>query len=262
MFPLKPLQNLPLHPNTIRLIEARIIGDSTKQKYVTPLYRLIYQYETSRTVTAKNKTIERIIYETYFHWLNEIPAHLQSFQKRSDEIYRNWPVEKDFTLKQNANMSPLREAWIKNKAEAIPMTLEYMVSRNPDCPVMLFEPIFEQFHYLMCHPELHHRKIRKSSRIPLLLVPMNVLGQDIPDSRIRNLLKGKINDVYNLLAIDNPVLSTDVAVQLLSILNKDHATTTIDSTIQRHIIRRYKTACQFSYISNLSDNKLSFEQVM
>ncbi|SMN21653.1 similar to Saccharomyces cerevisiae YLR091W GEP5 Protein of unknown function, required for mitochondrial genome maintenance [Maudiozyma saulgeensis] len=239
---LRALRNIPLHASTTRLIEQRVLlNPHANQDEKLQLYELIKNFNVARKTTQKNKAIEQLIYTTYFKWKNTVPNYLKVFETRYTDLHNDWPIDKDSEHVNDKKVPLLRDLWLRNDHKAIQYTLEHMLRQNPNCPTDMFEPIFEQFHFIMSKPQLQRRKLGKTARVPILLLPMNVLGSDIPDCRAENLLKNQINEIKSILTVDNPILSPDVAQELLNLSNNH------DHTMNRQINRRYRMVLRYGY---------------
>ena len=239
---LKALRGLPLHPDTITLIERNILSNpKTKPEYQLQLHQLLERYESARKITTKNKTIEQIIYTSYFQWFNTVPPYLKVFETRYDDLHNYWPIDKDSEHIHDRKVPMLRDLWLKNDDRAVDYTLEYMLKQDSCCPTDIFEPIFGQFQFIMKNPQIQRRKIGKTSRIPILLLPLNVLGEDIAACRSNNLLRRQINEVRRILVVDNPILDANVAEQLLQLSNN------YDRSMERKVSRRYYLTSKLGY---------------
>jgi len=239
---LQALRNIPLHASTTALIEKRILlNQHATENEKLRLHELVKRFTIARKTTQKNKAAEELIYMTYFHWTNTVPAYLKVFETRYDDLLNYWPIDKDSEHLIDKNVPILRDLWLRYDSQAIQLTLDHMSKQDPNCPIDMFKPIFEQFQFLMSEPQLQRRKLGKTARVPALLLPMNVLGKDIPSCRANNLLKEQINDVKTILTIDNPILAPDVAQDLLNLSNN------YDHTMNRKISRRYRLVSKYGY---------------
>lgn len=239
---LRALRGFPLHPDTAALIERNILlNTKARPEYQLELHKLLERYENAKKITTKNKAVEQIIYLSYFQWFNTVPSYLRVFETRYNDLHNYWPVDRDSDHIRDRRVPMLRDLWLRNDDRATDYTLEYMMKQDSSCPTDIFKPIFQQFQFIMQNPQVQRRKIGKTARIPILLLPMDVLGRDIAACRSNNLLKRQINEVRRILLVDNPILAPDVAEQLIHLSNNS------DGTMGRKISRRYYLTSKFGY---------------
>lgn len=239
---LKALRGLPLHADTTALIERNILlNPKARPEHRLELHKILERYGKAYKTTSKNKAVEQIIYSSYFHWFNTIPSYLKVFETRYDDLHNYWPIDKDSDHIHDRKVPMLRDLWLRNDERASDYTLEYMIKQDSNCPTDIFQPIFEQFQFVMQNPQIQRRKIGKTARVPILLLPMNVLGKDIAACRSNNLLQRQINEIRRVLLVDNPILAPDVAEQLLQLSNN------YDRSMKRKMSRRYYLTSKFGY---------------
>ncbi|CCF56571.1 hypothetical protein KAFR_0B02740 [Kazachstania africana CBS 2517] len=214
------IEGLPLHQKTLLQLQDTL---KRNDALAIPLLRDVVSYET----TGKSKFLESIIYRLYFQWLNEVPSHLKPLLNQYEHLKSNWPIERHIKFK---NAEPeaisLRNAWMRNKATAVDLSTSDGV----------IKPILNHFRYLRVNED---RLCKKKVGLPILEVPLNVFGTEIPECRVNNLLKKRIAHVKKSLLEDNPMLSPKLEDTLHSIIN--------DSKNTRALKRVYLRSCSRAY---------------
>ncbi|QLL32020.1 hypothetical protein HG536_0C01880 [Torulaspora globosa] len=243
------LDRLPLHKKSLEVLEAKLKSQPSKQ-FMLSLARLISDYEKSRGRAAvERRQLESLIYHTHFVWSTPRPAHLQLFRKHYTEVVAFWPYEHHRAIlsMKKPKTTSLRYRWDDSSAAVLSM-MRY--TRNPWCDQephgggltslqreLLFNAIFAHYLFLKQNPRLC--KNGRKLPIPIVEIPMRPLGNDIAAVRIKNLFKRKVSSIYNILAVDNPMLSRESEALLCSIIQ--------DSPTRKQA-RLYQAACRRAYV--------------
>ena len=173
----------------------------------------------------------------------------------------------------------LRDLWQKLDVDSVDITIDRMLARcaseSPselDRVEAVFRPIFE--HYMFAIGGSGEEDVRNgkkgkrgvkskskgrkqqlsSSMVPVYGVPLNVHGQSIPECRVRNQLRKKIDEVGKFLLYEDPALSGVCETMLREVFD--------DPRLTRALRRRYKVACDGAYRIAVRDGKsIQFENV-
>ncbi|CCD23236.1 Gep5p NDAI_0B02010 [Naumovozyma dairenensis CBS 421] len=260
---LSSLQNLPLHSNTLAQLERKCLTRNIKatKSFKIPLLTLINSYEKAQASgqsKLSNKTLESIIYHTYFEWTNDLASHLKPFQRQYSTLLTFWPHiyhSKIDSKKNSIILTWNKSSNSKNMLRELLSHLNYtqsLVPQKKDFQV-IFKKIYQHYIFLSLNPSLCSNGKRLPS--PIVEIPMNAMGYDIPKKRINNLLRSKIARTWNYLAITNPILNLENEAQLDEIINGSSA---IKS---RQLRKLYRRACSNSYvIKNEDDNNIEFQK--
>lgn len=255
----RSLETLPLHRKSLELLETKLKSQPSKQ-FTLSLARLVSDYESSRGRPAvERRQLESLVYHTHFVWSASLPAHLRLFCKHYTEVVAFWPYEHHRAIlsMKRPKMTSLRYRWEDSSAAVLSM-MRY--TRNPWCDQeprgggltslqreLLFNGIFAHYLFLKQNPRLC--KNGRKLPIPIVEIPMRPLGNDIAAVRIKNLFKRKVSSVYNILAVDNPILSRESEALLHSIIQ--------DSPTRKQA-RLYQAACRRAYVME-NDHEPDYE---
>ncbi|QLG74557.1 hypothetical protein HG535_0G04400 [Zygotorulaspora mrakii] len=280
-FLINSLDRLPLHRETLSLLESRLKDDKTNRDMLVSMSDLVLQYERAahRSIgSEKKKALESLIHHVYFIWNNPLPDHLQKFRKNYRDMIMFWPYERHRSLlnMENPKKLSLRYRWSDNNENVLAMmryeknpwmtyckqdaqpegadlTQAFAESErdpvnvpNKNGPVIdrdnLFFSIFT--HYLFLKSNARLCKNGKNLPIPIVEIPLRPLGQDVAVSRIQNIFKRKVAQIWKILAVENPVLS----------VTNEHALYRIVSeTVNRPLRRLYQKACKRAYVIDQSE---------
>ncbi|SCW04249.1 LAFE_0H09362g1_1 [Lachancea fermentati] len=245
---LNAIRELPLDSRTVNLLQG--ITGSLSVNSLFQLRSLVRHFQ----LHEDSKSLDAIIYNTYFHWSNYQLPHLKSFRVHYSELRDHWPYERHrmlFTMASPKKTS-LRYMWNDCKPKVL-AAMQYNQHRWPTSKIpyclpeiqrtLLFNEIFQHYLFLKKHP--HLCKNKRQLPVPIVEIPMKPLGQDIADVRIANLFKRKVAETWTFLAEDNPALSLENEELLLNILNSPNSAGVKSS---RWLRRMYQRACRRAYV--------------
>ena len=199
-----------------------------------------------------------------------MPLHLKPFVSDYQFLYKHWPVEKDEDIKYLNDAvkrgDVLRDLWQRLDVDSVDITIDRMLARRASEPSTeldrveaVFRPIFEHYMFAVggdgrkgkrgVKSKSKGRKQQlSSSMVPVYGVPLNVHGQSIPECRVRNQLKRKIDEVGKFLLYEDPALSGVCETMLREVFD--------DPKLTRALRRRYMIACDGAYrIAEIRDGK-------
>ncbi|KAH3901918.1 Gep5p SCDLUD_001702 [Saccharomycodes ludwigii] len=82
--------------------------------------------------------------------------------------------------------------------------------------------ILQHFLFLRMNSLVFNMGSEKSLDLsPIVYIPMNPLGLDIPGVRIKNIFRRKINELYEILAYKFPAITAEIELELQEILGSD-----------------------------------------
>ncbi|SCV04379.1 LAMI_0H15654g1_1 [Lachancea mirantina] len=240
----RAIEKLPLDIRTNELL-MRV---ASAQKPLR-LEHMIAQFESTR----EPKQLENIIHELYFRWNNELPEHLKRFRRFYAELRDHWPYERHRALlaMSNPRETSVRYLWVNKSSVALEnLQLErhgWALQAQPYClsnlgRSLVMHEIFHHCLFLKRSPRLC--KNRKEVPIPIVEIPLNPLGHDIPDVRIRNLFRRKVAETFRLLAEENPPLSDECEKALRKIIECPQPANGASS---RQLRRLYQRSCRGAY---------------
>ncbi|CCC68588.1 hypothetical protein NCAS_0B05040 [Naumovozyma castellii] len=243
---LRSLPNVPLHRKTLDLLERKIQtanDKSTRHSFKVPLLQLLCKYERYNIQEDKRgieKVLESIAYNTYFIWNNPVPSHLQVFQKNNEMLRRYWPCVYHRGMDTKRDSIIVQWAKSNNGDALLKGTMNHIQPGASAEELLMFKKIFQHYIFLTLNARITSNA--KRLQPPLVGVPMNSMGETIPQVRVKNLFRKKVSWTANALCALNPVLNVENHGFLDEIINADYENTS------RSLRRLYQRASKNAHV--------------
>ncbi|CCE64899.1 hypothetical protein TPHA_0J00760 [Tetrapisispora phaffii CBS 4417] len=219
------LNRLPLHPNTLDLLQKQVHTKLTKN---SELIELLFDYNNAfinKQKPGQLKCLQRIIFKTHLIFNNSYKNydHLKAFKLKYNYLTHNWPYERhDILFAANKNVpetKALEYLWNNCNSDNLAfMGSKFMkeitrqiqnkyITEGDYVHVFLKERYNSEIHTLSeiidekeieinlfgeLFKQLHYINTINKLQIPIVILPLNALGLKIPKSRLYNKFKKKL----------------------------------------------------------------------